>query len=342
MQRIAGLRYVEHRGAKDHDDYFDGSSFMALDLLEATGRAVHVRLNFVFQVSNDDRSEQDEAKAPGTSALTRRLRPFTNTKFCPKTACMVINNDICCGFSANGPPVPNFVKVRWKPDPNKEVTIVKIDVQAGFDGDSTSETSRPTCSGIFEWPGTSEGKALLLHFTEKFELAYADNTIIQQHFSTEENSCPYQRGLQPTTNPYHKPKSPKQVDDSNKQSNAGAEDSFNQATGYFPWIGIIGSPGSVANAIEDSYNNANVNPSNVADTKPADLINPSNSRPAKLSSSPDFAPLWPGEISSTIGVNLNTVGSDEDDCTEYGCGGTSFMQWNPNTSKRGMPVEFRA
>ncbi|MCJ1465409.1 hypothetical protein MMC07_004027 [Pseudocyphellaria aurata] len=154
--------------------------------------------------------------------------------------------------------------------------------------------------------------------------------------------CPSQSGLQPTKNPYYNPESPKHVDPSNKQSNAGAADSIYQPIGSFPWVG---SAGSVANANQDRYNeaglvaNANVDLSNVADTNPADLTIPSNSSPAKLS--PNFAPL-PGELASTIGVDLNLAGSNGDDCIGYGCGVASFMQSIPNTSKRSMPVEFRA
>ncbi|MCJ1465407.1 hypothetical protein MMC07_004025 [Pseudocyphellaria aurata] len=234
---------------------------------------------------------------------------------------MVINNNICCGRHANGPSAPEYIDVRPNPDPGPE-TRTYFSVLAVFKKDSTLEKSTPTCSENFSWVGFE----FMLHFTEDFELVTPNNE--KQHFKGT-FGCPSQSGLQPTTNPYYIPKSPKQVGDPNKQSNAGAEDSIYQPIGSFPWMG---SASSVANA--------NVDLNDEADTNPADLITSSNSSPAKFSS-PNSAPL-PGEMASTIGADLNLAGSNGDDCTGYGCGVASFMQWNPSTSKRGMPVEFRA
>lgn len=87
---------------------------------------------------------------------------------------MIINYAICCGPYADGPvSTPSFVKVHWDPAPEK---TVYIPVQAGFEKSSTQEEkSKPTCSETFEWPGTSEGKALLLRFTDYLELTYSSS-----------------------------------------------------------------------------------------------------------------------------------------------------------------------
>ncbi|MCJ1465408.1 hypothetical protein MMC07_004026 [Pseudocyphellaria aurata] len=249
---------------------------------------------------------------------------------CPSKACMVTDRGICCGSNAHGPPsVPTSVRVPWDPVPNENVNLLDpaqnekvnlhITVQAGFDGDSTLKLSRPTCSETFEWPGTSSGWPFIVRFTEKFELAYPDFDIIPQKFfmpddqghlqPTGKNSCPYRTDLKPTINPYYRP-------GLSGTDYENTEKSIIQPIGYLP---SMGAAGPVADA--------NVDPKNEADT------NFANSSPAELSS-PNFAPLWPGQMASTLGTDLNTAGSDGDV--------PSFMQSNPYTSKRGMPVEFRA
>ncbi|MCJ1465410.1 hypothetical protein MMC07_004028 [Pseudocyphellaria aurata] len=252
---------------------------------------------------------------------------------CPDSHYILINGAKCCGVDANGPTsVPGYVEVPWNGIPEKTV-ILHITVQAGFPKNADQELATPTCYETMEFYDLNGGFPGL------------GGGIIPQNFferdsfgrlaPTGADDCPRREGLPKTANPYN----PKDVDPSKQSNNAGAEDSNVQPIGSFPWMR---SPDSVANANEDPNNKAgpvananNVDPNNVAGINlPANLINPSSSGPAKLSSS-DLPPLWPGETASTLGADLNAAG--------FGGNVASFMQWNnPSTSKRGMPVEFRA